>query len=509
MPKNNSVTQIEDLKWAKDISNAVDQELDNILRERFTYTDKSGKTWTVEGLEKNPEKGTYGVVDVFEEPEFKGQPFNEVSRNMYSHFKAYCISRGMRAGDFIQFEGGATNEMKDRLREYKNDFMQMVFEKDLDKISDMYVNLAKEIENDKEQYDELCVNSGMRPNIPLIVKYSGSQSWYSQTIDYKGEKCQESGNKMVEMVNNKLKKEGKDYNFESMMLPLKIIEDLNQITATIDSKIFKEKNAEKNPAIISASQMVNSQIACFKELTDGAKDKKDNSWLANMPTDPNVYINVYSKYLMMSEDERNIKSGKYQDVNILKDFDKFTKTDAIPNQINNIIAAIESSGKVSHRNSDLSGQMYQKLIALKGRVDEGESITEEDMADIKKTATEYLSYKNKEGYNKNAYGKIAAADGIIALANALEARDSSMIKEISADKQAVNKIMETVKKNKTIVNTYNADRDREKVRFTDLLDAEIEKSDKKSDKKKVGISKAEAKNEMAHNQSKGMQINLL
>lgn len=477
--KNKTVKTAEELYHINTISNAIYHNLDSILQENFSYTDKEGKVWTVEGLQKNPEKGTYGVTDVFAGPEYLGQPFNEVSRNMFSHFKAYCLSRGMSEEELLELSAPEmTDPVKDKLRNYKSDFMKMVFDKDLDKISDMYVNLAKEIEKDHDRFKSLSVNDpeGLRANMPLIVKYAGAQSWYSQTIDYKGKNCKESGNQMVDMVNTKLEKDGKSYNFENMAWPVLAIEGLCQAPATLHAEMFEDEAFEENPMIHMSGHMANGQIAGLREQLE-ASEKKGGNWLANISKSPTEFGETFGKYFQMSEEELDIKAGKFKNQYQLAEFNEFAQSDAIPNQINTIIAAIEKSGKSSFRNSDLSGKMYQQLIALKDKAAEGTAISEADMEDIKKTATEYLSYKNKEGYNKNAYGKIAAADGIIALANAIEAKDASMIKDISVDKQAVENIMDRVSEDKNMVKAYN--KDKEKVKFTDLLEDEIDKNNKK------------------------------
>ena len=125
---------------------------------------------------------------------------------------------------------------------------------------------------------------------------------------------------------------------------------------------------------------------------------------------------------------------------------------------------------------------------------EGTEVTYDEMSELKKTATEYLSYKNQKGYNKNALGKIAAADGILSFVEAYENKDTNMLKNISTEKNAVDKIMGAVKADKSIAKVY--DEKKEKISFTSLLKDEIRGNSAKEAKKVQPEEKKEKSQDM-------------
>lgn len=491
---------IDAMRAGFDLYNAekvLDNNMLEILKERFSYTDMNGKEWVVEGEKQNPEKGTYGYLDVFATPEYMGQPFHEVSRNMFSHFKAYCVSRGMTEAELQELTSpGMTDEMKNKLRDYKNDFMKMVFDKDLDKISDMYVFYAKEIEKDSDLFKNFAVDDpeGIKNNVARLLKYGGAQSWYAQTINYKASSCTEAGNKMVEMVDEKLAKEGKSYKFENMFMPLYVAESMYAEGRSMTEENFKDEPGQKYKKVIVGNRLVNSYISSYRDELAEA-ESKEGGWLSHMGDQSSLTKRV-NKYFEMDDKEFDKNIAKYKSQNELNEFSEAMKSGAMKDNLDSIIGAIEESGNISHRDSDLSGKLYQQLIAIRDKNAEGLDIADDEMSDLKKTATEYLSYKNKKGYNKNALGKIAAADGILSFVDAFERKDASLVKEISTEKNAVDKIMEAVGANESIAKVY--EEKKEKVSYTDLLKNEIKANTKKENKK----TQPEAKKEKSQDMSK-------
>lgn len=193
------------------------------------------------------------------------------------------------------------------------------------------------------------------------------------------------------------------------------------------------------------------------------------------------------------EQKANEVFGKAKDD--LSVSNELMKNGAMKDNLDSIIGAIEESGNSSHRDSDLSGKMYQQLIAIRNKNAEGTDITYDEMSELKKTATEYLSYKNQKGYNKNALGKIAAADGILSFVEAYENKDTNILKNISTEKNAVDKIMGAVKADKSVAKVYKEKK--EKVSYNSLLKDEIKENSAKESKKTQSKAKKEKTQDMS------------
>lgn len=501
-PKNREADAMKEYFDIRQSVEKIKEHLEEVLTEDFQYTDKSGKEWKIAGKYNDAEKGTLGTLEAFErESEVYGKPFFEVSRNMESHFKTYCLYRGMTEEDLLLLtQDEISDDMKSKLREYKKDFMKMVIDTDLEQISDMYATIAQKMEKDQAQFQNIAINDpeGIKENTTLFLKYSGSQSWYSQTIDYEGKNCAEIGNKMVAMVDEKLKKAGKDYTFTNMQWPLATVEFLYQSTSKLEEKDLTPDNG----SLIVSNKGNNAYIASLKSEMERAENK-EGSWLSNVSGKTDDMTDTFGLYFTMSDEDFKFAAGKYQGKAALQEFNDHLKENVVLDHVNNLVNALEKSGMDSHRNSDLSGKMYQQLKDMKATLDMGQGISDQTLEDLKKTATEYLSYKNQTTYNKNAYGKIAAADGILAFAKAYESKDIDTMsavtaKGVSTDKNAVDKIMASVKKDKNIANEYKADK--EKVSYTSLLKDEISESHKKN----PGLVKAEKTKEKVADKTKGM-----
>jgi len=165
-------------KKLKDASMDVYHTLGNLLKEDRTYIRSSdGKEFHICGSNKNPEKGTMGMLDVFAGPDYLDQPFSEVSRNMPSHFKMYCLSRGMTEDELCSLRKEPGPELKEKLLGWKDDFMQMVIDKDTDAISDMYVGICNMVEEDGARFRNVTAMCNLNETDPaLLIKYSGKQS---------------------------------------------------------------------------------------------------------------------------------------------------------------------------------------------------------------------------------------------------------------------------------------------------------------------------------------------
>lgn len=453
----------------------VNNHLTDILAENFSYTDKNGKTWTIDGVQNDTEKeaqGIYGLEKIFELPEFKGQPFREASRNAHSHFKTYCIANGLTEAELAELSGDeVSDELKDKLRDYKKEFMKMIIDKDLDKISNMYVYMAKEIENDKEKFETLSVDDpdDLKNKKLFFLKYSGAQSWYGQTFDYQGKNATEKINEVVKMIDDKLKADGKLYEFSSLKWPLDTIDTVCQASANLEPEYFEDE--ESKGMIEMANRKANAVIVSLRKEIDSTKNK-EGFWLNNVRKG---YMDSFESFSMLE------MAPEYE---FTKEAFKYIPGNRLSNYVDGLLNNIKDSGTNSHRNSDLSGKMYQQIRDLKESIDRNIEISPDALDELKETATKYLSYKNKEGYNKNAYGKIVAANGVLSFIEAYNNKDVNLLEDASLNKQNVEDIMNKVKADPDMVKAYN--KGKEKVSFNDLLANEISE-----DNKKINVTKAQ------------------
>lgn len=181
-----------------------------ILKEEMTYTDKNGVKRTVSGELKDKEAGTLGVFDIFESDEFKGRPFSEVSRNMKSHFKMYCLVNGVSEKEMLSLaDENPAPETLNKIRGLKEDFFQMVTNKDMDKISDMYVGIYEYNEKHLAQMKQCTNPEKIKELADFMIVSLGSGSYLQQTLKLNEMHRFEEQNELIDKINDKLAKKGK------------------------------------------------------------------------------------------------------------------------------------------------------------------------------------------------------------------------------------------------------------------------------------------------------------
>jgi len=286
-------------KKLKDASMDVYHTLGNLLKEDRTYIRSSdGKEFHICGSNKNPEKGTMGMLDVFAGPDYLDQPFSEVSRNMPSHFKMYCLSRGMTEDELCSLRKEPGPELKEKLLGWKDDFMQMVIDKDTDAISDMYVGICNMVEEDGARFRNVTAMCNLNETDPaLLIKYSGKQNWMTQTLPRVGRSAKPGAVKLVAQINEKLQAAGKDYTFDSIGVPLDPLESIFQTGISKEElqkgsvemmKVTQVEFMQRRTSVLPLQEMMSKPLPAGK------------SWLSNIVLGEEAqetYINLLGQYL--------------------------------------------------------------------------------------------------------------------------------------------------------------------------------------------------------------------
>lgn len=286
----------------------IRDNFDSIIDERMEIADKFGETHVLEGPKSNPKEGTIGTLEAFAKgTKYYGNPFLEVSRNMGSHLKAYCISKGLTDEELESMSLlEPPEETKNKIREMKKDFLKMVYDMDKDKVAEFYADLAGKVENDIEKMQDIATLAPdkLESNSAVFLKYYGSQSYWSQTTDYKGSNETEDIREMVGMCNDKLEQRGKKYDFENLHL----ITNIDFAVQSFSTKKFGAQKTEIAPAILQMGfgKLAGMQIMAERKGMVGTKNEK----LANSCKDPNEYDGEFFAEAMMKSPEEMVKEGQ-------------------------------------------------------------------------------------------------------------------------------------------------------------------------------------------------------
>lgn len=203
------------------------KRISDVLQEEMTYTDNKGVTRTIKGFENDKENNTLGTKDVFNTNEFRGQPFKEVSRNMHTHFKMFCITKGMTDEEILSLaDENPAPETLDKMRGLKEEFFQMVTNTDMDKISDMYVGICEYFEKKLPLINQCTNPEGVLNATDYLIVTRGSGSYLQQTLDLNDVHRNEKQTELIKSINEKLSQKGKTYTLndvEKTTMPVEYI----------------------------------------------------------------------------------------------------------------------------------------------------------------------------------------------------------------------------------------------------------------------------------------------
>ena len=277
---------VEVFKQEVDLSqkrNAIFNTLTGILEEKYTHVDSKGITRVISGSKNNKEANTLGITEIFASPEFMGQPFREVSRNMFSHFKMYCLTKGLSEKELLSLaEPEIKPELKTKLLEMKKGFLDMVIEKDNERISDMYVSVFEMLNSDKDRILKLTPGNikALKDDPAAVLKYSGSQSWYAQTFDHEGSAESEKTKELIGMIDKKLADKGFDFTYNHAALPLNVTESIGEMPSYLSSEYITYDNMSPESPHSAKIMYTNNVIALLQDrYKDFSAENSGKSWL--------------------------------------------------------------------------------------------------------------------------------------------------------------------------------------------------------------------------------------
>lgn len=257
---------LKDMQVVGEKQKMMDDNLGAFLQMDQIYTDKEGKSYHVCGSKNDKENGTLGRLDIFEGPEFKGQPFHEVSRNMADHFRMFALANGAAEADILAMsESFPSDEVYNRLAPLRKEFYEMVLNKDVDKIADMYATFAKQVTDKGAQLNQMADGiDGIQKNKDNIMLYHGGQSYLNQTLKLGDTVEPDTTKELVGMINAKLKEKGVNY-------------DLYQFQNYVDPLFLMGKGADRAMSHeISAEEMGEAKKDIFDPILEeeGRRGKK-------------------------------------------------------------------------------------------------------------------------------------------------------------------------------------------------------------------------------------------
>ena len=224
-------------------------KISEILQEEMTYTDNQGITRTVKGFNNDKANNTFGITDIFEAPEFLRKPFKEVSRNMHAQFKMFCITKGMTDEEILSLaDENPAPETLNKMRGFKEEFFQMVTNKDMDKISDMYVGICDYFEKRLPLINKCTNPEGIINAIDYLTVIRGSGSYLQQTLSLNDLHKTEEQEKLIKSVNEKLAKNGKTYTLND-------VEKTTMPTEYVAASLDKYTEFRNNPGVINKPEL--------------------------------------------------------------------------------------------------------------------------------------------------------------------------------------------------------------------------------------------------------------
>lgn len=322
-------------------------KINEILNEEMTYTDNAGVTRTVKGFENDRQNNTYGTKNIFDTNEFRGKPFNEVSRNMHSHFKMFCLTKGMTDDEILSLaDENPSPEVLDKMRGLKEEFFQMVTNKDTDKIADMYVDICEYFENNLPIINKCTNPEGVLNAVDYITLTRGSGSYLQQTLNLNEGHRTEEQNELIKKINDRLVKKGKTYTLndvEKTTMPL-------EYTATPMDRYVEFM---KNDAVVNKPE-----IDLNFEIDDLKREDFEDDHLYENYVAKNLFavIDITNKFNENAKrDEKNplntfstVDNGKYvQQVAVADIFDSVLDN-AYFSEIDSMAVADELTNKLAN-----------------------------------------------------------------------------------------------------------------------------------------------------------------
>ncbi len=345
----------------------LEHAFDTILQEPFTHTDKNGTVRNIAGRFNDREKNTLGIQEYFGGPEYVGKPFHEVGREMNCHFKMYCITKGLSDEELSELAACGNSkpistELAGKLRDLKSGFLDMVINKDMDKIAEMYADIAGHVNNDRDRFMQLTTYDpqSIGRSRELLYKYSGSMSWYLQSTRYSANGATDEQKELGRLIDAKFAERGYSFSFGQLAPPLLTVETIQQVPSLRPEDIHDPVKTAPGGTV---HHVVNQYSGYIDHMHDAYRrhqqQKPGENWLQSY--DPNMdSVATVSYYLTMETDEQRLESA----------LDHSRKMGSVQQQADSAELSVYKNMKPEDMRAFLYEEMRRSGAALRSNVSE-------------------------------------------------------------------------------------------------------------------------------------------
>ncbi len=200
-------------------------------------------------------------------------PFAEIARTKCTedHMKLFLLSKGFSPEDIAELimdpESEKSRVMADRIRDIRQEYYDQVINKDMEKISGMYVNAFRNLSGlNMDWLREAGTPDGYIEKMPMLNALTGVQSYWEQTNNLAGTNFRPIDRKVMTAVIDRMDAEGIKY--AEIIDSLKFMQLSDQAIRNKFDNLPENNDLDSvDPAALSSMALM---IRCFATTPAGA-----------------------------------------------------------------------------------------------------------------------------------------------------------------------------------------------------------------------------------------------